>query len=203
MADRTSIKNEALRLLGEPPTVGEGDSSTWVKRIDNAWADVVRSVFEDHDWSFATNTVTLVPETVTPEGWRYAFTLPATSRRLVKVYSSTRSMNQIQHMVRGGLLLTDYEETSVVFVDSSYEALYGSWPQKFADLIGAELAERVYPVTDESNSTAQRIFNVLKDRRRDAKAFDRSLNPPQERPATGFQSARFTNVRGYGRGRHS
>lgn len=203
MADRTSIKNEALRLLGEPPTVGEGDSSTWVKRIDNAWADVVRSVFEDHDWSFATNTSALVPEIETPQGWRYAFTLPATSRRLIRVYSDPTSTHDIRYMVRGGLLLTDHEQTSVVFIDSTYEGLYGSWPQKFADLIGAELAERVYPVTDESNSTAQRIFNVLKDRRRDAKAFDRSNNPPLERPPTSFQSARWAGVRGYSRGRYT
>ena len=55
MPSKTSIFNNALRLLGEPEVVAATDDTKYAKRLSNAWDDEVTSWFEDKDWSFATS----------------------------------------------------------------------------------------------------------------------------------------------------
>ncbi len=178
--------NVALTLLGEPESTGPNDSSSWVTRCRNALPRVVRSALEDYPWNFCEEVAELSPTADAALDWEYRFPLPANCRRLNGVSDRIdRSMqgcpdrqNQVPFRLRKNHILCNSETVFVWFNDGSAENLSGSWSQKFTDLIGAGIAEKVCPVTDQS--AIQRIDYALKAARRDAKAHDAVQNSPQK-----------------------
>lgn len=199
MPTQDSIINNALRLLGEPPSAGANDTSKWVVRITNAFSDVRRNMFEDHDWNFATSIEQLAASANSEEGWTYTFAKPSGCFRIIRVSDTTsgasnKSYGSIDYEERGGYILTEYETSYCAFVDSAKATQYGSWPQKVADLLGAMLADEVYPVTDESDSTRDRIEKQLKRRKSDAKQFDARSNPPPRRDPGSWHQSRSRGI---------
>ncbi|WP_370372523.1 hypothetical protein [Henriciella pelagia] len=196
MTTKTRVFNNALRLLGQPPCSSPDDTSNWVQRVANAYPDVLQAWMEDHSWNFAMTVQQLAVVTPTLPGWTYSFNKPARCRRIIKVTSSSdRSANPIAYDDRQGKILSNSETTYLWFVDGSYEDHEGSWSQKFANALSALLADDVYPITDESDSTRSRIDAAVRRRVRDAKAWDATSKREWPIPAGRYERARVAGIR--------
>lgn len=204
MPTKDGVINSALRLLGQPPSVGVDDPSKWAARIRGAYDDVLRNVLEDHSWNFAVTVLQLTPSDPAFGGYKYAFPKPARCWKIIKVDCSTDPRGiGILYDDRQGHILSDHETTVLTFVDGSWADREGSWSQKFADLISARIAQEVYPITDESGQDAQRIERAVILRMRDAKAWDAQSRPEWAIPPGRYERARLSRgIRAsrYGRG---
>ena len=201
MATQTSILKSALDLLGEADSEGIDDDTEWVARITDRFSDVARSMFEDHPWNFATEVEQLQAVTPAIDGWDYTFSEPAGCYRILRVSNTARgasnhSTGSIDYEQRAGKILTNHATTYCAFVSAAYLTQYGSWPQKVADLLGALLAERVYPVQDKRDATARRIEMAVRKCRRDAKVYDASAQPAPPRDPGSWHRSRTRGIGG-------
>ena len=200
MPSQLGIFNNALRLLGEPEIAAVTSETKYAKRLSNAWNDEVRSWFEDKDWIFATKEVQLARTVPDVSGWAYTFNRPVNCYRILRVSSSTQpNVPGVDYDMVLGQIQTNYEATFLRYVDGNIVDQAGSWPQKFADALAARLAEAVYPATDETNSTRDRIEKVRMRRVKDAKAFDDQQRAQRRPPEGRFSAARRQGVNGYNR----
>jgi hypothetical protein len=184
MATKASVFKSALRLLGEPSNVGPDSDKKIVRELNGAWEDVVRLCFEEHPWNQFKTLAQLTSVTPAELGWDYTFNVPATFRRVVLVsnYTNEDDLEGIPYAYRAGKILTNSETTFLWYVDSTYETQEGGWPQAFADWVGARLADEVYPINDEGDSTRSRINQALMDRFDKAKSLDSSTDPIVQMP---------------------
>ena len=198
MPTKTTVFKSALRLLGEPSNVGPDSDKKIVREINGAWEDVVRSCFEEHPWNQFKSIELLTPLGTAETGWDYAFNVPASFRRVVLVNNGTDEddLNGIPYAYRAGKILTNSETTYLWYVDGTYETQEGGWPQQFADWVAARLADEVYPINDEGDSTRSRINYALRDRLDRAKALDSSSDPIVEVPQGRWIRSRLQRLNG-------
>lgn len=184
MPTKASVYKSALRLLGEPSNVGPDSDKKIVRELNGAWEDVVRLCFEEHPWNQFKKLAQLTSVTPAELGWDYTFNVPATFRRVVLVsnYTDEDDLEGIPYAYRAGKILTNSETTFLWYVDSTYETQEGGWPQAFADWVASRLADEVYPINDESDSTRSRINQALMDRFDKAKSLDASTDPIVKMP---------------------
>ena len=79
MATKDEIINLALTRLGVrtiTPTEIAEQSNEAARRTTAVWNLVRQSVLRDHDWGFASKTVTLVPDDGNVLGWMYTYIYP-------------------------------------------------------------------------------------------------------------------------------
>jgi hypothetical protein len=179
MASQASVYRQALRLLGEPSNVTVDSDKKIVREMTGAWEDVVKACFELHPWNQFKTLVQLTSVTPAESGWDYTFNVPAGFRRVVLVNNNTDedALDGIPYSYRNGKILTNAETTYLWFVDSTYEAQLGGWPQAFANMVGSYLADEVWPVNDEGEATRDRINTAVKKWENRAKALDASTDP--------------------------
>jgi len=196
MTTKLKVYNNCLDLLGEPPATSTEDTSKWVKRITNAYDDVVDGLLEDHSWNFAMTVKQLAVVTPTLVGFTYTFNKPTKCKRIIKVDNSTDPRGiGIEYDDRQGKILTNSETSYIWYVDGTWKDNEGSWSQKFADFVAAKIADRIYPITDESNSTRDRIEKQLLRRGRDAKAWDATSKREWPIPPGRYERARTAGIR--------
>ncbi|MEL6663571.1 MAG: hypothetical protein AAFR33_11265 [Pseudomonadota bacterium] len=199
MPTKDRILNNALRLLGEPPSTGVDDTSPWVKRLLGAHDDVLQGMLESYPWNFAVKVQQLAADaTADKTGWDYAFTKPGLCWRLMGVSDRADwrpGDYEIPYDDQRGFILTNFETTYLMFVDGTFKDREGDWPQVFADYLAAKLAHSVAPVTDEGNSTMERIERALVDRRRAAKAWDAQSKAPWKIPLGRYLTSRHAGIR--------
>lgn len=199
MPTKTAVLDNALRLLGEPPSTGPDDASPWVKRLNNAYPDVLRSVMENYPWNFTVQMQQLAADaTADKAGWDYAFVKPGKCWRIIGVADRADWMPGdwgIEYDDRRGYIMTAHETTYLMFVDGTFADREGDWSQVFADYVAAELALAVAPVTDEGATTMDRIERVLIDRRRSAKSWDAQSKPVWRIPPGRYLTNRNIGVR--------
>jgi hypothetical protein len=178
MPTQATVLKNALRLAGEPSNVGIDSDKKIVREMMGAWDDVVGAAFELHSWNAFKSLAQLTQVTPAVPGWDYTFNVPAGFKRVIKVSEYTDEDREgIPYSYQAGKILTNDETTYLWFVDSTYMAQVGGWPQTFADYIAARLADETYPINDEGDSTRQRIDSAVVDRLNLAKSFDASTDP--------------------------
>ena len=199
MPTREGIINESLRLLGEPPSTGSGDNSSSVVRARDAYEPRLRCLFEDYPWNFAEKLVKLAQVAEPQPDYKYAFSQPADYMRVINISDQTSYFDpdrRLDYSERAGLILSDYDELYMWYVSSEFLTQEGAFPQKFADLLAAEIAYNVHPVTDNSARKSNDLYEMRRMRMRDAKAFD-----AQSKPARELAKGEYVNSRhGYGIG---
>jgi hypothetical protein len=195
MPTETTVLRNALRLLGEPSNVGPDSSQKIVREIMAAWPDVVDRLFEAHDWNSFKSLEQLTVTTPAVPGWDYTFNKPAACKRIMKISNYTREDGpSVNYGFQAGKILTNHEETYCWFVDSTYQTQIGGWPQTFADLVAAHLADEVYPVNDEGDNTRSRINDAIKTRTRKAIGFDGATDPTVPPAPSGYAIARRAHL---------
>lgn len=188
--EATVLKN-ALRLLGEKSNVGVDSDKHIVREIMGAWDDVVDRLFESHPWNSFKSLDQLTQTTPAVAGWGFTFNEPVRMARVIKVGNLPREdLPPIEYGYQAGKILTNHETTWCWYVDTAYKDQVGSWPQTFADLVGAHLADEVYPINDESDGTRSRIDSAIVERGRIAKGHDGSTDPIVRGPVSGYVIAR-------------
>lgn len=199
MPTKATIIDNALRLLGEPPSLGVDDTSPWVKRVNRAYDETVRAVIERYPWNFAVQMQQLQADaTADKTGWEYAFVKPAKCWRIMGVAdrSDWRTGDDgIAYDDQRGFLLTNYETTYLMFINGDFADRVGDWSQVFADYVAAEIAHAVAPVTDESNSTMERIMIAVRDRGREARSWDAQSKPAWRIPPGRYLTNRNAGIR--------
>lgn len=195
MPTEATVLSNALRLLGEPSNVGVDSDKKIVREIMGAWNDVVDRLFEVHPWNSFKSLEQLTQTTPAVPGWDYTFNEPVRACKIIKVSNYTREDGaSVNYGYQAGKILTNYETTYCWFVDSDYKTQVGGWPQTFADLVAAHLADEVYPVNDEADSTRGRINDALKDRMRRAVGYDGSTDPTVPPAPSGYVIARRAHI---------
>jgi hypothetical protein len=190
----TVIKN-ALRLAGEPSNVGIDSDKKIVREMLGAYDDVVKAAFESHNWNNFKTLQQLTQVTPAVPGWDYTFNVPASFARVIHVSNLTREdLPGIEYGFQAGKILTNYETTYLWFVDRTYEAQVGGWPQTFANMISALIANETYPINDEADATRQRIGTELVERTNLAKSYDASTDPVMRAPVGSYVTARRSHL---------
>lgn len=190
----TVIKN-ALRLAGEPSNVGIDSDKKIVREMVAAYDDVVKAAFESHSWNAFKSLQQLTSVTPAVPGWDYTFNVPAAFARVIKVSNLTREdISGIEYGFQAGKIMTNSETTYLWYVDRTYEAEVGGWPQTFANMISALVANETYPINDEGEATRQRIGTEVVERMILAKAYDASTDPVLRAPVGGYVTARRSHI---------
>jgi hypothetical protein len=156
-----------------------------------AWDDVVGAAFESHSWNAFKSLVQLSQVTPAVPGWDYTFNQPAAMARIIKVSNQTREdLSGIEYGFQAGKICSNYETTYCWYVDRTYAEQIGGWPNTFANMIAALLADETYPINDEGDATRTRINSAVVERTNLAKAYDASTDPTVRQPVGSYVNAR-------------
>ena len=201
MASKNEIINLALGHIGVSQTITDidTDSSNEGKAINRYYDTVLREVFEEFDWPFASKVVTLAEISTAPTTeWGYEYTYPSDCLKFLKIISGTRNETdtswvayEIVHGDTATVIYTD--EASAVAKYTAVitdEALY---PHDFVMALSWRLAFYVSPtlMTGDPfklreaaaqfarvwiNKAAARLYNESPRERRPQSIFHRGRN---------------------------
>jgi hypothetical protein len=195
MPTQATVLKNALRLAGEPSNVGIDSDKKIVREMLGAYDDVVKAAFESHNWNAFKSLQQITSVTPAVPGWDFTFNVPANFARVILVSNRTREDQPgIEYGFQAGKILTNSEITWLWFVDRTYEAQVGGWPQTFANMISALVADETYPINDEGDATRQRINAAVVERTNLAKAYDASTDPVMRAPVSGYVTARRSHL---------
>lgn len=191
MTTATDVINDALENLGEPPSSGVDDDSTWVVRCTQAYDREVKKLFEEHPWNFANTLVQLNAVDPTPDGWTYGYTKPAKCKRIVKVTSSTSpTAGVIDYLDMGGRILADPDTVYLVYVDGEKIDSPGMWPELFAGALAARIAYKVCPVLGTSSTNKEELRKIARTEMSKARLWDAQQNGAFVIPPGEYEKAR-------------
>jgi hypothetical protein len=199
MADKLSIFNGALLLVGAQPLQALTDNTPPRKALDAAWVTAPYVVLEKGLWNFAFRTVEITADPdVTPRlGYQYAFSQP-------EDYVNTAGISSDPSF---RLTLEDYAHESAYWhadVDPIYVryvsngAQYGldlgAWPLSFTKAVEAYLAFETALVINNGRTDRTESYQLFEARLKEAKGKD-----AMKQPATRLPPGRWTRSRtGYG-----
>jgi hypothetical protein len=198
MTTQTDVVNDSLEWLGEPPSSGPDDDSTWVVRCNQAYTREVKKLFEEHSWNFSMTKTLLTAVDPTPDGWTYGFTKPGKCKRIVKVAASSNpTCGQIDYLDFGGRILTNSETTWLDYVDGEKIDSPGMWSELFAGALAVKIAVKVAGVFGKSNVDWDRLERGDRKALSKAKLWDAQQNGPFEIPPGQYETARHGFSRRY------
>lgn len=196
MADRLSLYNGALMLLGERTLASLTDNVEPRRLLDIAWTDAVDQCLEAGMWRFATRTVQLAPITsVEPDfGYRLAYEKPVDMVRTKGVWVDEYSrLPLLQYRFERNYWFTDAEPIYVSYVsnDVAYGGNIGEWPVDFVRYVEAYLASRIVISLKQDLDAEQRLIGLMRLRLRDAASTDAMEGPTEFLPEGSWVVARY------------
>jgi hypothetical protein len=177
MASVIEICNKALSLLGQKPIVSLEDDSNEAFACRLHWPLLRDEVLEGHRWNCVTTRASLARLSSAPAfGYTYQFQLPSDCLYI------TRTEPECLFEIEGRKLLTDETEVDIVYTKSEEDSTKYS-PQlaaAFSFLLASELA----PGMTSSNSEAERLLAIGKDKLDAAMGTDGQQGKrPDQRPS--------------------
>ena len=204
MTDQLSLYNGSLRLCKERKLVSLSENREPRRLLDAAWGDgqtngAVKYCLEMGQWTFATRTVQIdySPSVEPPFGYRYAFDQPEDLVKVTGVFTEEMSR----------LPLTDYaderhfwfahlETIYVSYVSNSVE--YGTdmslWPEVFAKLVEAYLANEIVGNLTQGENAKAMVEKKWKEAKLQARSFNAMSRPtvfPPEGSWVGSRRGRY------------
>ena len=198
MTTKTDVINEALGMLGLPPSANpSADSQSWVRRILARYNPTVRLLLEDHPWNFPATRVALERLAITPIGRAYAYNKPADCLRINMVNNtgSTADDEVPDYDDEGGQILADMDPCYLFYISSTWLTKEGSWPQKFARAVSAELAALNAEVATKSAQKGVTLEERAEAALKKAKTWDASQKPWRRLPGGLWAGARRNGMR--------
>lgn len=200
MTTRTDVINDALEWLGETPSTGEDDASTWVVRLDNAFDREARKLFETHTWNFCQTMEQLAAVEPTPVGWDYGYQKPTQCWRIIRVTATDDPMaDNVQYVDREGRIMSNATTAYLTYVKGAWLSEPGSWPEVFAGALAAQMAYKCAPVTGKSSADKGEIYTGARKALSAAKLWDAQQNPAWRIPPGRYERARYGLSRRYDR----
>jgi hypothetical protein len=199
MADKLSVFNDALLMLGSQPLQALTDNTPPRKALDAAWVDAPYYVLEEGLWNFALRTVELSADPdVTPRlGYQYAFSQPedyVNTAGISAFPSIDPTLENYAH--EAGYWHADVDPIYVRYVskDAQYGLDLGAWPLNYSKAVAAYLAFEVALVVNNGRTDRTEAFQLYQDRLKKAKAKDAMKQAAKRLP-----EGRWTRSRtGYG-----
>ncbi len=183
MPSRVSVFNGALDHLGEPNISGPNDTSSWGRKLTQAYPRVVEKLQAIYPWNFSGKRVELELLDETPIARQYAYSKPAD-------FLSIRKISQTADADARACF--DYDdESGKIFADISPCFLYygcilfnqeGMWPAAFADAVSGELAFVTAPSITSRDKRRDQCEKIAKSTLRAAKSWDASQKPFRKIP---------------------
>lgn len=189
MADRLSIYNGALRLLGERPvTLSENREPRHL--LDDVWdGGGIKRCLAAGQWNWAARKVQMQwSASITPAfGYRRGFEAPTDIDRLLGVSSSADMTTPLtRYEFSNGIFYADLDDLYIRYVsnDPEYGADISMWPEWFAAFVEAHFASEIAPKLTASDDKAARMLGVRQRRLEEAQSVD-AMSGPSKRPPMG------------------
>lgn len=197
VADRLSIYNGALRLLGERRLADLDEDREPRHNLDDIWDDgAVAFCLAQADWTFARRTLLMKPDpdATTQFGYQNAFTKPddwartsgyATDPYFYNVLTSFREET--------GVFFSDVNEFYLSFVstDPQYGGDFSRWPIAFTRYVQGYMAGEMVKQPKQSAADVQVIEQKLEKRFHEAVEQCAASAPPAQLPSGSWVQARM------------
>lgn len=200
MADKLSLYNGALRLLGERTLSGLTEDRESRRVLDSVWYGntAIRFCLEQGQWNFATRAVAIpYAPAVTPAfGYKRAFEKPDDFIRTTHFCWDEHFKTPLTDYIDvTGYWYAEPDEVYVRYVsmDTDTGLDLSLWPESFSKYVEAYLADEIAPRITESQSRVDRVRSELENRLKVARSRD-AMEAPQQRLPEGS----WTASRGYG-----
>lgn len=209
MADRLSIYNGALGLLGERKLASLSENRKSRRALDTAWdSDFDDYVLSRGLWNFALRTVQATYSTdVTPDfGYRYAFDKPSDWVRTAQVSADEYFNYPLDaYADEQDYLWTDLQIIYWQYVsnDNSYGGSISRWTAAFVKYVEAYLAELTANEITSNRTDAEAMGKLAKKRLTDARSIDAMDQPNTFGPYGSWVNARHRRARSVDRARNS
>ena len=187
MADRLSLYNGALFLLGERKLASLTENREPRRVLDDVWAGgAVNYCLEQGLWNFATRSAMIDydPSYTPPFGYRYRFTKPEDYVRTAAVCTDEYFESPLtRYSDEGGAWYADIQTLFVQFVSKADN--YGNdlslWPDTFTQYVESYLAFKAVKIAP---GKLDEVKKEMKRRLIDARSKD-AMNQPAKFPPTG------------------
>lgn len=206
MADRLTIYNGALRLLGPHQIASLSESGEARRALDSAWRNAGDLLLAEGLWNFAIRTVELSQDgDVEPLfGYDYAFRKPDDWVRTAAVAADgSFSAAMLDYADEAEYWYASVDPLYIRYVsdDDQYGWDVGAWRQPFAKALEAFLAfECGLPIAGD-RATRDSLYSLYLGRLKRAKILDAVDERVQSKPAGSWTRARLVNrAGGTGRG---
>lgn len=145
----TDIANQSLSLLGDGGQISSYDeNSTAAIAIRTHYDTVRKGLLRSHRWNFARARAQLTASATAPAfDWSYAYPLPVTCLRLLKLNGRATLQDGDTFEIEGRSLLTNEDEAKIVYVQDVTDP--DLWDSLFVEAMVLKLAAAVaVDVTD-------------------------------------------------------
>lgn len=204
MTTKLGLYNGALRLCKERKLASLAENREPRRLLDDAWGDgatngTVKRCLQMGQWTFAMRTIMLdYSPSVEPDfGYRRAFDQPEDMVRVSAVCEDEYFEKPLtRYADERHFWFADLDTIYVRYVsnDASYGADLSLWPESFAKLVEADLAQEV--VGSLTGADSQAIALAFKTAKSDAKSLDAGNKPTVFLPEGSWASARRGGYRG-------
>lgn len=159
MTGKVEIINMALARLGESPIQSENEDTVPATQAKLLYDPARRAALRDYNWAFALKTAKLARLADAPDGFRYAFALPADCLRVVRLLSENRA-----YAVRQGKLCTNADTVSIEYIfDATDETYFDSkFIEAFSYRLASDLAMPVKGSTELMGAYSNMYQDMLK-----------------------------------------
>ncbi len=188
MASKTTIINQALKILANERITGPNDTAERAQTMLELYDDALDVILADHPWNFALHYATLAAEPAAPaHTWGFQYLLP-TDPYVLAVWEPRQ--DEIPWKIVGRRLYTN-QGSSLDIVGTVRIVVDGLMSPHCADALSAKLAQ----ITAYEKSRGTAMWDRLTALFLDRLALAKSVDGRQGQVETRFESS-FTAVRG-------
>ncbi len=187
MADKLSLFNGALRLLGERTLVSLSEDREPKRILDSVWYgnEAIKVCLEQGLWNFAMRSVELpYAPAVTPAfGFEYAFEKPDDFIRTAYFCSDEEfRMPILTYMDNTGYWYAHQDTVYVRYVsmDTDTGLDVSLWPGSFSKYVEAYLANEIAPRITENTERRADVYGEMRMRLKVARSRDAMEDPTRE-----------------------
>lgn len=156
MIGKVEIINMALARLGESPIQSEYEGTVPANQGMLLYDPARRAALRDYNWSFAMKTAKLARFSEAPEGFRFAYALPADCLRVIRLLTPG-----VEYSVQGGNLCTNGESAGIEYVyDVKDETMFDP---KFVEALTYRLASDLAMPVKGSPDLMAAYSNMYRD----------------------------------------
>lgn len=189
MADRLSLYNDALLLVGERAVSSLTEEREPRRLLDQVWNNNgVKYCLEEGQWRFAMRTVQLdYDPSIEPDfGYNRAFTMPddwvLTSSLCVDEFFRVPNLH---YVTEAGYWYSDVDTIYVRYVsnDDAYGMNLNAWPESFKEFVAAHFASKIILKTSNDDDRLKMVLKLrehLKDIAKSRAAMEDSTTFPAQ-----------------------
>lgn len=201
MPSKTEIANMALHRVGAQRIMDLNDADSKSARVVRDFFEpAIREVGRLAEWQCLKDRATLAQIATPPSfGWDYAYQLPATFLRLVKLNGvDYRGQPGDDHEIEGRTLLTDETEAKIEFI--AYKDSTADYDPLFVKAIVAKLAAEIAIPIRQDEALAARLMGEFEQlalpKARTKTAGERRLKRFDPTAESSFTQSRFNSTNG-------